>query len=47
MRFTLSSFILLLSLAFVAIAAPVPEAALEAEAGAELEKRGYSGRATW
>lgn len=47
MRFTLSSFILLLSLAFVAIAAPVPEAAPEAEAGAELEKRGYSGRATW
>lgn len=53
MRFTLSSFILLLCLAFVAIAAPVPEAApeaapeAEAAAGSSLEKRGYSGRATW
>ena len=52
MRFTLSYFILVLSLALVALSAPVPEALAEPEPvaagieGAEvatLEKRGYSG----
>jgi hypothetical protein len=53
MRFTLSYFLLVLSMALVAFSAPVPEALADsapvAEAGVEaasstLEKRGYSGR---
>lgn len=52
MRFSLTYFVLLLSLALVALSAPVPEAlpepAPEAAVGtSDLEKRGYSGKATW
>lgn len=52
MRFTLSYFLLVLSLALLALSAPVPEAAPETAvesdiATSNLEKRGYSGKATW